>query len=97
LRSRKLWIMGWTMSPKRACPKAFIFCNKDMNSSLTFGLWSNIRMCHSVIVKALPLSIDFSTPSLRFPYEVNHSPKEDLESLSNGLECSLGFLWNAQR
>jgi hypothetical protein len=37
-------------------------------------------MCCSMIVKVLPLSIDFSTPSLSFPFEVNHSLKEDLES-----------------
>jgi hypothetical protein len=48
-----------------------------------------------VIVKVVPLSIDFSTPSLNFPYEVNHYPKKDSKSLSNGLECSLNCLWNA--
>jgi len=95
LNSRKPWIMGWTMGPKRACPKALIFCNKNMNSSFTFGLRFTIGMCCFVIVKVLPLSIHFSTPSLNFSYEVNHYPKKDLESLSNGLECSLCFLWNA--
>jgi hypothetical protein len=72
--------MGWTMGPKRACLEVLIFCNKDMSSSLTSDLQSNIGMCCSMIVKVLPLSIDFSTPSLSFPFEVNHSLKEDLES-----------------
>jgi hypothetical protein len=84
--------MGWTMGLKRAYPEALIFCNKDISSSLIFGLQFNIGMCCFVIVKALPLSIDFSTTNLSFPSKVNHSPKEDLGSLSNGLECSLGFL-----
>jgi hypothetical protein len=68
-----------------------------MNSSLTFGLRFNIGMWCSVIVKALPFFIVFSTLGLNFPSKVNHFPKEDLESLSNGLECSPSFLWNAQR
>jgi hypothetical protein len=85
------------MGPKRACPEALIFCNKDMNSSLTFGLQFSIGMCCPMIIKVLPLSIDFSTPSLNFRYEVNHYRKKDLESLSNGLECSFSFLWNAWR
>ncbi len=97
LNSRKLWIMGWTMGPKRAYPKALIFCNKYMNSFFTSSLQSSIGMCCFVIVKSLPLSIDFSTPSLIFPSKVNHSPKEDLDCLSNGLECSFGFLWNAPK
>ncbi len=91
LNSRKFWIMGWTMGSKRACLEVIIFCNKDMSSSLTSSLWSNIKMCCFVIVKFFPLSIDFSTPSLSFPFEVNHFLKEDLESISNGLECSLAF------
>jgi hypothetical protein len=49
-----------------------------------------------MIIKALPLSIDFSTLGLNFPFDINYSFKEDLESLSNGLKCSLGFLWNAR-
>jgi len=97
LNSRKLWIMGWTMGPERAYPKSLIFCNKYMSSFFTSSLRSSIGMCCSVIVKSLPLYIDFSTPSLIFPSKVNHSPKEDLESLSNGLECSFSFLWNAQK
>jgi hypothetical protein len=44
-----------------------------------------------VIVKALPFSIDFSTPGLRFPSEVNHSLKKDIESLSNGMNVPLAF------
>jgi hypothetical protein len=52
-------------------------------------------MCCFVIVKVLPFAIDFSTPGLRFAFEVKHFLKEDLKSLSNGQECSLGFLWNA--
>ncbi len=84
--------MGWTMGLKRAYPKTLIFCNKEISSSLISGLQFNIGMCCFVIVKALPLSIDFSTTSLNFPSEVNHSPKEDLNNLSNGLECSVGFL-----
>jgi hypothetical protein len=49
-----------------------------------------------VIVKALPLSIDFSTHGLNFPSKGNYSLKEDLESLSNGLECSPSLLWSAR-
>jgi len=48
-----------------------------------------------MIVKVLPLSIDFLPLGLNFPFEVNHSPKEDLKSLSNGLKCSPSFIWNA--
>jgi hypothetical protein len=89
--------MGWTMGPQMACPNTLIFCNKNMNSSLTFGLRSSIGMCCCEIVKVLPFAIDFSTPNLRFASKVKHSLKEDLKSLSNGHECSLGFLWNAQK
>ncbi len=80
------------MGPKKACPNALIFCNKNINSTLTFSLGYNIEMCCYVIMNALSLSIDFSTLGSRFPFEVNHSPKEDLENLSNGLECSPSFL-----
>jgi hypothetical protein len=45
----------------------------------------------AVTVKVLPFSIDFLTPSLNFLLKVNNFPKEDLKSLSNGLECSLAF------
>jgi len=44
-----------------------------------------------VTVKVLPFSIDFLTPSLNFLLKVNNFPKEDLKSLSNGLEGSLAF------
>ncbi len=97
LSSRKLWIMGWTIGLERACLEVLIFCNKDMSSSLTFGLQSNIGMCCFMIVKLFPLSIDFSTPSWNFASKVNHSPNEDLENFSNGLERSPSFLWNARR
>ncbi len=80
------------MGLKRAYPEALIFFNKNISSSFIYGLQFNIGMCCFVIVKALPLSIDFSTTSLSFPSEVNHSPKQDLGSLASGLECSLGFL-----
>jgi hypothetical protein len=92
LNSRKPWIMGWTMGPKMACPKALIFCNKDMSSSLIYGLRSSIEMCCSMVIKARPFSIDFLTSSLNFPFEMNHFFEQDLSNLSNGLECSLGFL-----
>jgi len=46
--------------------------------------------------KSSPLSIDFSIPGLNFPSKVNYSLKEDLESLSNGLESSPDLLWNAR-
>ncbi len=85
------------MGPERARLEVLIFCNKDMSSSLTSSLQSSIGLCCFMIVKVLLLSIDFSTLSLNFPSKVNHSPKEDLESFLNGLECSPGFLWNAQR
>ncbi len=60
--------MGWTMGPKRACPKALIFCNKDINSTFTSNVGYNIEMCCFVIMKALSLSIDFSTLGLNFPF-----------------------------
>jgi hypothetical protein len=95
LNSRKPCIIGWTMGLERVCPKALIFCNKDM-THLSFLAYDLVLECVVfVIVKVLPLSIDFSTPSLNFPYKVNHSPKKDLESLSNELEYSLNCLWNA--
>jgi hypothetical protein len=34
---------------------------------------------------------------LNFPFEMNHFFEQDLSNLSNGLECSLGFLWNTWR
>jgi len=91
LSSRKPWIMGWTMGPKRACPKALFFCNKDMNSSLLYGLRFSIEMCCSVIVKAFPFSIDFSTLGLNYPFEMNHSPKKDLIAYQMGLNVPLAF------
>jgi hypothetical protein len=93
LHSRKSWIMGWTMGLKKACLKVLFFCNKDMKSSFTCGFRYNIGMCCFVIIKVLILfSIDFLTPGLNFPSKVSHSPKEDLDSLSNGFECSHNFL-----
>jgi hypothetical protein len=95
LSSKKPWIMGWTMGPERVCLEALIFCNKNMNSFLTSSLQSSIGMCCFVIIKALALSIDFSTHGLCFSFEVNHFHKKDFKILSHGLECSPGFLWNA--
>jgi hypothetical protein len=93
LHSRKPWIMGWTMGLEKACLKGLFFCNKDMSSSFTFGFRSSIGMYCFVIIKVIIfLSIDFSTPGLNFPSSVSHSPKEDLDSLSNGFECSCNFL-----
>ncbi len=59
LSSRKVGMMGLTISLAKAYPKALIFCNKNISSSFTFGLPSNSGMFCFMVVKFLFLFFNF--------------------------------------
>ncbi len=51
--------MGWTMGHNKTCLDVLMFCNKNGNSPLNFGLHSSIATCFCHFTKIVPLFIEF--------------------------------------